>query len=61
VLGRRGVEVGKQIIERQEAEHRIEGGGAVRAVVDGLVHVGEADFREAGCHQDAFRDGRVGE
>jgi hypothetical protein len=44
-----------------QAEDEVVGGGAVPAVVDGLVHVGEADLGEAGRGQDVLGDGRIGE
>jgi hypothetical protein len=43
------------------AEDELVGGGAVPAVVDGLVDVGEADLGEAGRRQDVLHDGRIGE
>ena len=59
--GRRGIQAGQQVLRVPQAEHQVVGHGRIRAVVDGLVHVGKADLGEAGRRQDAPGHGRVAE
>src|ERR1700760_971775 len=60
VFGGGRIQTGQQVFGGLQAGDEIEGLCAIRAVVDGLVHIGEANVDEPGGSQHPGRRGLVG-